>query len=246
MLNIIYNDLAHPWQIGFQDSASPGFSGIVQLHNEIFFYLVLVAVGVFWILGSVIYSFGAKNNKLVAKYLNHGTAIELIWTITPAFILIAIAFPSFRLLYLLDEVTAPTVTIKVTGHQWYWSYEYSDYVTESGEAIEYDSYMIPDSDLELGQFRLLDVDQRVIIPVDTHIRLIVTAADVLHDYAVPALGIKLDAVPGRLNQASMYAEREGVFYGQCSEICGVYHGFMPTSVESVSAENYLSWLESEK
>lgn len=171
------------------------------------------------------------------------TLIELIWTITPALILIAIAFPSFRLLYLLDEVTSPTITIKVTGHQWYWSYEYSDYLTESGEAIEYDSYMIPESDLELGQFRLLDVDQKVIIPVDTHIRLIVTAADVLHDYAVPSLGIKLDAVPGRLNQASMYAEREGVFYGQCSEICGVYHGFMPTSVESVSPEKYLAWLQ---
>jgi cytochrome c oxidase subunit 2 len=138
------------------------------------------------------------------------------------------------------------ILIKKRLHQWYWSYEYSDYVTESGEAIEYDSYMIPDSDLELGQFRLLDVDQRVFIPVDTHIRVIVTAADVLHDYAVPSLGIKVDACPGRLNQASMYAEREGVFYGQCSEICGVYHGFMPTCVESVSSEKYLSWLESEK
>jgi cytochrome c oxidase subunit 2 len=158
-------------------------------------------------------------------------------------ILIAIAFPSFRLLYLLDEVTSPTITLKVTGHQWYWSYEYSDYLTESGETIEYDSYMIPDSDLELGQFRLLDVDQKVVIPVDTHIRLIVTAADVIHDFAVPSLGIKVDAVPGRLNQTSMFAEREGVFYGQCSEICGVYHGFMPTSVESVSLENYASFLD---
>jgi len=246
MFNTIYNDIAHPWQIGFQDSASPGFSGIVDLHNTIFFYLVLIAVAVFWLLGSIIYFYNGSRQQIVHKYLNHGTILELVWTITPALILIAIAFPSFRLLYLLDEVTSPTVTIKVTGHQWYWSYEYSDYVTESGESIEYDSYMIPESDLELGQFRLLDVDQKVVIPVDTHIRLIVTAADVLHDYAVPALGIKIDAVPGRLNQSSMYAEREGVFYGQCSEICGVYHGFMPTAVESVSAENYLSWLESEK
>nr|YP_009912215.1 cytochrome c oxidase subunit 2 [Phallus echinovolvatus]QLD96653.1 cytochrome c oxidase subunit 2 [Phallus echinovolvatus] len=244
--NVIYNDIAEPWQTGFQDSASPGFSGIVDLHNTIFFYLVVISISVFWLLGSIVYFYNGNVTHIVHKYLNHGTLIELIWTITPALILIAIAFPSFRLLYLLDEVTSPTVTIKVTGHQWYWSYEYSDYVTESGEAIEYDSYMIPESDLELGQFRLLDVDNKVIVPVDTHIRLIVTAADVLHDYAVPALGIKVDAVPGRLNQASMYTEREGFFYGQCSEICGVYHGFMPTCVESVSAENYLTWLDSEK
>nr|QKS32151.1 cytochrome c oxidase subunit 2 [Sphaerobolus stellatus] len=244
--NQVFNDLAHPWQIGFQDGASPGFSGIVELHNTIFFYLVLIAIGVFWLLGVVIYIYNGDKSKITHKFLNHGTFVELIWTITPALVLIAIAFPSFRLLYLLDEVTSPTVTIKVTGHQWYWSYEYSDYITEDGESLEFDSYMVPEDSLTLGQFRLLDVDQRVVIPVDTHIRLIVTAADVLHDYAVPALGIKIDAAPGRLNQSSMYAEREGVFYGQCSEICGVYHGFMPTSVESVSAENYLSWLESEK
>ena len=125
------------------------------------------------------------------------TLIELIWTITPALILIAIAFPSFRLLYLLDEVISPTVTIKVVGHQWYWSYEYSDYINVSGESIEFDSYMIPDSDLELGQFRLLDVDNKVVVPTDTHIRLIVTGADVIHSFAVPSLGLKIDAVPGR-------------------------------------------------
>jgi len=121
-------------------------------------------------------------------------------------------------------------------HQWYWSYEYSDYVTESGESVEFDSYMLPESDLELGQFRLLDVDQRVIVPVDTHIRLIVTAADVLHDFAVPALGVKIDAVPGRLNQSSMFTDRLGVFYGQCSEICGVYHGFMVRGAVSIATK----------
>ena len=161
-----------------------------------------------------------------------------------AFILIAIAFPSFRLLYLLDEVISPTITIKVVGHQWYWSYEYSDYVNESGESIEFDSYMIPESDLELGQFRLLDVDNKVIVPVETHIRLIVTGADVLHSFAVPSLGIKIDATPGRLNQTSILAERTGVFYGQCSEICGIWHGFMPIAVEAVSVQDYLSWIDS--
>jgi cytochrome c oxidase subunit 2 len=171
------------------------------------------------------------------------TLLELIWTVSPAFILIAIAFPSFRLLYLLDEVISPTITIKVVGHQWYWSYEYSDYITESGDAIEFDSYMIPESDLELGQFRNLDVDNKVVIPTDTHIRLIVTGADVLHSFALPSFGVKIDAVPGRLNQSSMLAERAGTFYGQCSEICGVYHAFMPIAVEAVSVQDYLAWVD---
>ena len=142
ILNTIFNDAPQPWQIGFQDSAAPGFTGIVELHNTVFFYLVVICVGVFWVLGSIIFYYNSKKSPIVHKYLNHGTLIELIWTITPAFILIAIAFPSFRLLYLLDEVISPTITIKVVGHQWYWSYEYSDYVNESGESIEFDSYMI--------------------------------------------------------------------------------------------------------
>ena len=239
----IFNDAPQPWQIGFQDSAAPGFTGIIELHNTIFFYLVVISVGVFWALGSIIYYYNSEKSPIVHKYLNHGTLIELIWTITPALILIGIAFPSFRLLYLLDEVISPTITIKVVGHQWYWSYEYSDYVNESGESIEFDSYMIPESDLELGQFRLLDVDNRVIVPVDTHIRLIVTGADVIHSWAVPSLGVKIDAVPGRLNQTSILAERTGVFYGQCSEICGVWHGFMPIAVEAVSVQEYLAWID---
>jgi len=243
LLNTIYNDAPQPWQIGFQDSAAPGFTGIVELHNTIFFYLIVICVGVFWVLGSSIYYFNIKNSPIIHKYLNHGTLIELIWTITPALILIAIAFPSFRLLYLLDEVISPTITIKVVGHQWYWSYEYSDYVTENGESIEFDSYMIPESDLELGQFRLLDVDNKVIIPVDCHIRLIITGADVLHSFAVPSLGLKVDAVPGRLNQSSIIAERTGTFYGQCSEICGVWHGFMPIVIEAVSVQDYLAWVD---
>ena len=243
IFNTIFNDTAQPWQLGFQDSATPGFTGIVELHNTLFFYLVVISVGVFWALGSIIYYYNSEKSPIVHKYLNHGTLIELIWTITPALILIGIAFPSFRLLYLLDEVISPTITIKVVGHQWYWSYEYSDYVNESGESIEFDSYMIPESDLELGQFRLLDVDNKVIVPVDTHIRLIVTGADVIHSWAVPALGIKIDAVPGRLNQTSILAERTGTFYGQCSEICGVWHGFMPIAVEAVSVQDYLAWID---
>lgn len=239
----IFNDAPQPWQIGFQDSAAPAFTGIVELHNTAFFYLVVISVAVFWVLGSTIYYFSSTSSPIVHKYLNHGTLIELIWTISPAFILIAIAFPSFRLLYLLDEVISPTITIKVVGHQWYWSYEYSDYINESGEAIEFDSYMIPESDLELGQFRLLEVDNKVVIPTDTHIRLIITGADVIHSFAVPSFGVKIDACPGRLNQSSILAERTGTFYGQCSEICGVYHAFMPIAVEAVSVQDYLAWVD---
>jgi cytochrome c oxidase subunit 2 len=245
ILQPIYNDAPEPWQIGFQDGASPGFEGITELHDSIFFFLVVISVGVFWALGSVMINFNSTSSPIAYKYANHGTLIELIWTITPALILIAIAFPSFKLLYMLDEVISPTMTIKVAGHQWYWSYEYSDFINEDGEAIEYDSYMVPDNDLEDGQLRLLEVDNRVIVPVDTHIRFIVTATDVIHDFAVPALGLKIDAVPGRLNQTSVLVQREGVFYGQCSEICGVYHGFMPIVIEAVSLEKYLVWLDSQ-
>jgi cytochrome c oxidase subunit 2 len=238
-------DSSYPWQIGFQDGATTNFEGIVTLHDTIFFYLVVISFLVFWMMAVIMIKFNSSKTGIIHKYHNHGTLIELIWTITPALILIAIAFPSFRLLYLMDEVISPTMTIKVAGNQWYWSYEYSDYINEDGESVEFDSYMIPESDLELGQLRLLDVDNRVVVPVDTQIRFIVTGQDVIHDFAVPALGIKMDGIPGRLNQTSVNILREGVYYGQCSEICGVYHGFMPIVVEAVSLEKYLSWLDSQ-
>src|SRR6478736_3184241 len=242
LLSPVYCDAPEPWQIGFQDGASPTFEGITELHNSIFFYLVVIFVGVAWVIGSVVVNFSSDKSPIVYKYANHGTLIELVWTITPAFILIAIAFPSFKLLYLMDEVISPSMTIKVVGHQWYWSYEYSDFVNDDGESIEFDSYMVPTDDLEEGQLRLLEVDNRVVVPVGTHIRFIVTGADVIHSFAVPALGLKIDAIPGRLNQTSVLVEREGVYYGQCSEICGVHHGFMPIAVEAVSLEKYLAWL----
>ena len=214
MFNTIFNDAPHVWQLGFQDSAAPGFTGLVTLHNTIGFYLIVISFSVFWVLFSIIYYYNSNKNPIAHKYLTHGTVVELVWTITPAFILLFIAKPSFGLLYIIDEVISPVITIKVIGHQWFWSFEYSDYEKESGETIEFDSYMLPEADLELGQLRLLDVDNKVKIPVDTHVRFIVQGADVIHDYAVPSLGIKVDAVPGRLNQASALAEREGVFYGQ--------------------------------
>lgn len=243
--NPLLTDAPTPWGLYFQDGASPSFEGIVELHDQIMFYLVVILFGVAWILGSSMKTFSSKQTQIVYKYSNHGTLIELIWTISPALVLVAIAFPSFKLLYLMDDVLDPAMTVKAVGHQWYWSYEYSDFVNDDGESIEFDSYMIPAEDLEDGQLRQLEVDSRVIVPVNTHIRFIVTGADVIHDFAVPALGLKIDATPGRLNQASVLIQREGVFYGQCSEICGVLHSAMPIAIEAVSVEKYLAWLDSQ-
>ena len=177
------------------------------------------------------------------KYLFEGVLIEVIWTLFPAGVLIFIALPSLKLLYLMDEVINPSLTVKVVGHQWYWSYEYSDY---GPETIEFDSYMVPTSDLKKGELRLLDVDNRLIVPIQTVVRVLVTGGDVLHAFAVPSLSVKIDAVPGRLNQTSFYLKRPGVFYGQCSEICGANHSFMPIVVEGVSLEKYVCWVEALK
>jgi cytochrome c oxidase subunit 2 len=162
----------------------------------------------------------------------------------PSLILVIVALPSFALLYSIDEVVDPSITVKCVGHQWFWSYEYSDFEARLGN-INFDSYMIPEDELEFGELRLLEVDNRIVLPSRTHIRVLVTASDVLHSWAVPALGVKMDACPGRLNQTSVFLNRDGVFYGQCSEICGVNHGFMPIVVESVSLNKYVSWVLSQ-
>ena len=216
--------------------------GLVELHDNIMFYLVIILFGVGWIMSSIIWNYSEIVSPISHKYLNHGTLIELIWTITPALILILIAFPSFKLLYLMDEVSDPAMSVLAEGHQWYWSYQYPDFLNSENDFIEFDSYLVPESDLENGALRLLEVDNRLIIPELTHVRFIVTAADVIHAFAVPALGIKVDAYPGRLNQASLLVNREGVFYGQCSELCGILHSSMPIVIESVSIEKFLAWL----
>jgi cytochrome c oxidase subunit 1 len=238
-------DAPKPWGLYFQDSASPQMEALVELHNDIMFYLFAILFSVGWILLSVIRNFVYPYNKISNKYLNHGTLIELIWTITPALILILIAFPSFKLLYLMDEVTDPNLTVIVEGHQWYWSYQYIDFLNSDDEYIEYDSYLVPEADLEAGGLRMLEVDNRVILPELTHTRFMVTAADVIHSFAVPALSIKCDAYPGRLNQVSVHINREGLFYGQCSEICGILHSSMPIAIQSVSLEKFLVWLNSQ-
>ena len=235
-------DAPRSWGLYFQDTASPQMEAIIELHDNIMFYLVIILFGVGWIMLSIIKNYTASISPISHKYLNHGTLIELIWTITPALILVLIAFPSFKLLYLMDEVSDPAMSVLAEGHQWYWSYQYPDFLNSDNDFIEFDSYLIPESDLEDGALRMLEVDNRVIIPELTHVRFIITAADVIHSFACPALGIKVDAYPGRLNQASILVNRAGIFYGQCSELCGILHSSMPIVIESVSIEKFLAWL----
>ena len=236
-------DVPTAYQLGFQDSASPVMEGIINFHNYVMVYISFIIVAVYWMLIAIILEYSKHKRVISHKFLTHGTTIEIIWTILPAVVLVFIAFPSFKLIYLMDEVIEPAITIKVIGHQWYWSYEYSDYADQDGTSIEFDSYMVPTNDLEAGQFRLLEVDERVLVPANTHVRVIITAADVIHSWCVPSLGVKLDAIPGRLNQVGFLANREGVFYGQCSEICGANHAFMPIVVEAVSLDDYCMYID---
>jgi cytochrome c oxidase subunit 2 len=214
--------------------------GIINLHHDLMYFIFFIFGFVFYILGRAIYSFDESRNPQATPFV-HGTVIEILWTVMPSLILLVVAVPSFALLYSVDEVIDPAMTLKVVGHQWYWSYEYSDYSNDEN-AINFDSYIVGEEDLQLGHLRLLEVDNRVILPDSTHARVLVTAADVLHSWAVPSLGVKMDACPGRLNQTTLFPNREGVFYGQCSEICGVNHGFMPIVVESVDTAKYVEWL----
>lgn len=236
-----FMDAPKSWQYGFQDPATPIMQGIIDLHHDISFFLLSIVVFVSWMLGRTLWHFNASTNPIPSKII-HGTTIEIAWTVTPSLILIFIAVPSFALLYSMDEIVDPAITLKAIGHQWYWSYEYSDYNLDDETAINFDSYMIPEDDLEIGQLRLLEVDNRVVLPIKTHIRVLITAADVLHSWAIPSLGVKCDAVPGRLNQVHVFLKREGVFYGQCSELCGANHAFMPIVIEGVSLDNYMNWV----
>jgi cytochrome c oxidase subunit 2 len=237
-------DAAINWQYGFQDPATPVALGIFCFHHDLMFVLVMVVVFVSWVLFRVLVLF-SNGARVMPTQLVHGTVLEIVWTLVPAFILIVVAVPSFSLLYSIDEFTEPSITVKVIGHQWYWSYEYSDYGSFRGfdsGGLCFDSYMLSDEDLSVGNLRLLEVDNRMVLPSETHIRLIITAADVLHSWTIPSFGVKIDACPGRLNQVSVYIERPGTYYGQCSEICGVNHGFMPIAVDVVSLEEYIVWV----
>nr|YP_010890069.1 cytochrome c oxidase subunit II [Praya dubia]WJJ70093.1 cytochrome c oxidase subunit 2 [Praya dubia] len=229
----LYKDSAEINQLSFQDVSSPLGEKLIFFHDNIMFIIVIITVLVGWIMFSIL------KNKHYFKFLIHGAVIEVIWTLIPAVILLFIAFPSLQLLYCLDEIIKPSLTIKAIGHQWYWSYEYSDIEEES---IDFDSYMIPISELELGDLRLLNVDNKVNIPINTEVRVVVTGADVIHCFAVPSLGLKIDAIPGKLSQVNFLSKRPGIFYGQCSEICGSDHSFMPIVINILSKEKFINWI----
>nr|YP_009667303.1 cytochrome c oxidase subunit II [Mecistocephalus marmoratus]ARU77306.1 cytochrome c oxidase subunit II [Mecistocephalus marmoratus] len=216
-----------------QDSASPLMEQLIFFHDHAMLILILITIVIAYMMPALLVS------PFMNRFLYAGQEVETVWTILPAITLIFIALPSLRLLYLLDEINSPSMTIKTIGHQWYWSYEYSDFLT-----AQFDSYMIPTEELPKNGFRLLDVDNRTIIPMNTQIRMLITAADVLHSWTIPSMGVKADAVPGRLNQTSFMVSRPGLFTGQCSEICGANHSFMPIMLESTTVPMFSKWIKS--
>nr|YP_009352165.1 cytochrome c oxidase subunit II [Limenitis amphyssa]AQX44327.1 cytochrome c oxidase subunit II [Limenitis amphyssa] len=216
--------------LNYQNSASPLMEQIIFFHDHTLIILIMITIMVSYLMINLFF------NKYINRFLLEEQMIELIWTILPAITLIFIALPSLRLLYLLDELNNPLITLKSIGHQWYWSYEYSDF-----NNIEFDSYMIQSSN-NLSNFRLLDVDNRIILPMNNQIRILITATDVIHSWTIPSLSVKVDANPGRLNQTSFFINRPGLFYGQCSEICGANHSFMPIVIESISIKNFINWI----
>ena len=228
------------WQLGFDPAASPTMERITDFHNLLLVIITLITIFVLGLLLYVMYRFSEKRNPTPTR-TTHNTTIEVLWTVIPVVILVLVAIPSFKLLYYADRAEDAEMTIKVIGHQWYWSYEYPDHGN-----FTFDALMVATEDLQPGQNRLLDTDNVVVLPVNTKIRLLITAGDVLHSFALPAMGVKLDAVPGRINETWMEITREGTFYGQCSEICGTGHSFMPISIKAVSKEAYAEWVEQAK
>ena len=213
---------------------------IISFHNLLLWIIIVITIFVLVLLGIIIVRFNARSNPEPSR-TSHNTLLEVLWTVVPIIILVIIAIPSFKLLYYMDRTDDAEMTLKAIGHQWYWSYEYPDH-----DDLTFDASMIDDEELQDGQPRLLETDNRVVLPVDTNIRLLITADDVLHAWAIPAFGVKLDAVPGQLNETWVRIDREGVYYGQCSELCGVNHGFMPIAIEAVSKEAFAAWIETAK
>nr|ANO46088.1 cytochrome oxidase subunit II [Leptothorax kutteri] len=219
------------WLLTLQNSNSPTYDMLIFFHDFTMIILIFITMMILFIIMMMM------KNKLINRFLLQSHSIELIWTIMPMFILIFIAMPSLQILYLTDELHNNKLTIKTIGHQWYWSYEYSDFMN-----MEFDSFMIPENQLTTNEFRLLDVDNRCILPFKFPIRMLTTSMDVIHAWAIPALGIKMDSTPGRLNQTMLFMNRPGLFFGQCSEICGTNHSFMPIVIESTNFINFKNWL----
>lgn len=224
-----------PWLLGMQPAVSPVAADMHRFHDLLMWVITLITLFVLVLLIYVMVRFRASANPVPSK-TSHNTLVEVLWTVVPILILIVIAVPSFKLLYFGDKTSKAELTIKAIGKQWYWSYEYPD----NGN-FTFDATIVPENEIKPGQVRLLETDNVVVVPVDTNVRLLVTAADVIHAWAMPAFGVKKDAVPGRTNETWFRAEREGTYYGQCSEICGAYHGYMPIKVQVVSKDAYVKW-----
>nr|YP_009443863.1 cytochrome c oxidase subunit II [Amphigerontia montivaga]ATU07084.1 cytochrome c oxidase subunit II [Amphigerontia montivaga] len=217
--------------LNLQESSSPLMEQLNFFHDHSILILLIITCSISYLMVAMIY------NKITNRFLLESQTVEMVWTIIPGIILVFIALPSLRILYLLDETISPSLTLKTIGHQWYWSYEYSDFLN-----VEFDSYMIPPADNTTSEFRLLEVNNRIVLPFNTQTRILVTAADVLHSWAMPSLGVKVDANPGRINQTSFMINYPGLFYGQCSEICGSVHSFMPIVLESTTKNSFINWL----
>ncbi|YP_009121449.1 cytochrome c oxidase subunit II (mitochondrion) [Neophocaena asiaeorientalis] len=222
--------MAYPFHLGFQDATSPIMEELLHFHDHTLMIIFLISSLVLYIITMML------TTKLTHTSTMDAQEVEMVWTILPDTILILIALPSLWILYMMDEINNPSLTVKTMGHQWYWSYEYTDY-----EDLNFDSYMIPTSDLKPGELRLLEVDNRMVLPMQMTIQMLVSSEDVLHSWAVPSLGLKTDAIPGRLNQTTLMSTRPGLFYEQCSEICGSNHSFMPIVLELVPLENFEKW-----
>jgi cytochrome c oxidase subunit 2 len=230
---IIRADYPLKGQLNFQDPGSEILLGVYDLHDRIMFYLIIILVVVLWFFTSSLVN---KNHI----QFSHGNLIEFLWTLTPAGILWGIGLPSLKLLYMMDEILDSEITVKAIGNQWYWNYEYSDYIDQ----INFSSFMLDDNSLQIGDLRLLTTDSSLVLPIQTSIRLLVSSNDVIHSFGIPSLGLKVDAIPGRLNSGGIILTRESIYYGQCSELCGVLHGFMPITIEGVSLNSYLNFLHS--
>jgi cytochrome c oxidase subunit 2 len=230
----------HPWQLGMQEPASIVKDSLHSFHNLLLWLITVITIFVLVLLIYTMVRFRASANPTPTR-TSHNTLLEVAWTAIPVLILVVIAIPSFKLLYLGDRTPNPEMTVKVVGHQWYWSYEYPDH----GE-LKFDSYMIQDSDIKEGQRRLLEVDNRVVVPANTNVRLLVAGSDVIHSFFVPALGVQVYSMPGRLNETWVNVDRPGIYYGQCNQICGINHAYMPIAVEALSKEDFARWVEDAK
>jgi len=229
----------HPWQLGLQQAATPVMDNIVWFHNFLLWLIVAITLFVLVLLMIVVVRFNARRNPVPSR-TTHNTLIEVVWTVVPVLILVSIAVPSFRLLFLQLNLPKADLTIKATGKQWFWSYSYPD------EKFEFDSLLVQDKDLKQGQPRLLTADNAMVVPVNKVVVVQTTGADVIHSWAVPSFGVKIDAIPGRLNETWFKAERTGTYYGQCSQLCGRDHAFMPIEVHVVSDQEYAAWLADAK